>query len=88
MDPQPTSARTTREGLRVRDRASSTRQGDYKSGWQLRGEEEKEKLRREQKCVEIMTGGAEKDEDEEEDDGLPFACHICRLPFKSPVVTR
>ena len=63
--------------------------GDYKSGWQLEREwEEKEKLRREQKCVEIMTGGAEKDEDEEEDDGLPFACHICRLPFKSPVVTR
>ena len=64
--------------------------GDYKSGWQLDKEwEEKEKLRREQKQIDKFigedAGGAEK---EEEKDNLPFACHICRLPFKDPVVTK
>ena len=61
---------------------------DYKSGWQLEKEwEQKEKLRKEQAAAEAMLG-EKGDAKEEEDDGLPFACHICRLPFKSPVVTR
>lgn len=65
---------------------------DYKAGWQLeRDWAEREKIRREK----IMKGedpdensphgtGTAKDVDE---DGLPFACYICRNEFKQPVVT-
>ena len=64
--------------------------GDYKAGWQLDKEwEEKERLRRE---VEQRKGAgagpdAEREGSEGEDDGLPFACLICRKAFRDPVVT-
>ena len=52
--------------------------GDYKTGWQLDQEwDEKEK-----------GGGKEENyEIDEEEEGLPFACFICREPFNSPVKT-
>jgi len=69
--------------------------GDYKAGWQIEKEyqdTQKEKERR------IRLGLPELDEDEakeaaakedgEIDDGLPFACLICRGPFKEPMVTK
>ncbi len=73
---------------------------DYKSGWQLDREwEAKEKLRREQQAVKAFLGEGDGEEagaagadgageKKKEDDGLPFACHICRLPFENPVVTK
>ncbi|GJT57910.1 zinc finger CCCH domain-containing protein 1 [Tanacetum coccineum] len=56
--------------------------GDYKSGWQMeRDWDEAEKVRKL-----ALKGGDDDDEDEEEDieddeDGLPFACFICRQSF-------
>lgn len=65
---------------------------DYKAGWQLeRDWAEKEKLRREK-----VMRGEDPDEDSAQgkeapkdldEDGLPFACYICRSEFKQPVVT-
>ena len=61
--------------------------GDYKAGWQLDKEwEAKEKLRRQEAAAKAMLGEAE--EAKEADDGLPFACFICRKPFTDPVVTQ
>ncbi|CDF36444.1 unnamed protein product [Chondrus crispus] len=64
---------------------------DYKAGWQLeRDWAEKEKLRREKVIrgenpdEESQGNESQKDLDE---DGLPFACYICRGDFKNPVVT-
>eukprot|EP00033_Pygsuia_biforma_P002366 GCRY01002617.1.p1 GENE.GCRY01002617.1~~GCRY01002617.1.p1 ORF type:complete len:310 (-),score=64.25 GCRY01002617.1:23-952(-) len=63
--------------------------GDYKSGWQLERdwdeEQEKKRLRRERgyDTDSDASGG----EDDEADDGIPFACFICREPFTDPVVT-
>lgn len=62
---------------------------DYKAGWQLdRDWAAKEKERRQR----ILRGedpdaGSEEENAEKDDDGLPFACHICRSQFKRPVVT-
>ncbi|KAL0479836.1 hypothetical protein AKO1_007463 [Acrasis kona] len=56
---------------------------DYKAGWQIEKEWEEE-----QKKKKRQGGYIEDDpEPEEPDDGLPFACFICREPFKNPVVT-
>ncbi|KAL7549808.1 hypothetical protein ACHAWF_013082, partial [Thalassiosira exigua] len=47
-------------------------------------------------CGEVVEGGAPGDEDDGRgggeskagaDDGIPFACHICREAFKNPIVT-
>ncbi|GJT44382.1 zinc finger CCCH domain-containing protein 1 [Tanacetum coccineum] len=63
--------------------------GDYKSGWQMeRDWDEAEKVRKL-----ALKGGDDDEEDEAEDieddeDGLPFACFICRQSFVDPVVTK
>ncbi|RKP15110.1 hypothetical protein BJ684DRAFT_7534, partial [Piptocephalis cylindrospora] len=67
--------------------------GDYKSGWQLEKEWEEQ-----QRAAIGTRGRAEEDfrihSDEEGDDellgedGLPFACFICRKEFTRPVVTK
>ncbi|KAL7158882.1 hypothetical protein ABFS83_02G173200 [Erythranthe nasuta] len=67
--------------------------GDYKSGWQLeRDWDEKEKARKRKLAMKAEDDDEEKDSDasDEEDDenGLPFACFICREPFTDPVMTR
>ena len=60
--------------------------GDYKRGWEIDAEwEEKMKAAKE--------AGAGGDEGEyfigsDDDEELPFACHICRKPFTNPVETR
>lgn len=62
--------------------------GDYKAGWQLDKEwEEKERLRRRAEEKKAAGGGESESEGAEEDDGLPFACLICRKAFQDPVVT-
>ena len=53
---------------------------DYKHGWQLERE--------------VDTGNYDQQDphqyevDSDDDDDLPFACFICREPFKNPVVTK
>jgi RING finger protein 113A len=68
--------------------------GDYKAGWELDREWD---AQQKQKKIEQRGGGSSDEDDgegavEEEqvssDDELPFACHICREPFKNPVVTK
>ncbi|KAI9206797.1 uncharacterized protein BJ171DRAFT_409418, partial [Polychytrium aggregatum] len=66
---------------------------DYKTGWQLDREWEASQKNKEAEKNNINrflieeTGGVV-DEDADEDDDLPFACLICREPFKDPVVTK
>ncbi|KAJ3090684.1 hypothetical protein HK102_002953 [Quaeritorhiza haematococci] len=67
--------------------------GDYKTGWQLEKEwEEKEKAIKAGRdaankwLIEEEGGGAGEGSDDE--DELPFACLICRMEFKDPVVTK
>ncbi|GKA96483.1 zinc finger CCCH domain-containing protein 1 [Tanacetum coccineum] len=65
--------------------------GDDKSGWQMeRDWAEADKVRKRKLA---LKGGDNDEEDEEEEieddeDGLPFACFICRQPFVDPVVTK
>ena len=69
--------------------------GDYKAGWQIEKEYQelqKEKERRRKLGLPELEEEEEKAlkeaADEEVDDGLPFACLICRKPFTDPVVTK
>lgn len=77
--------------------------GDTLSGWQLEAQyEEKKKAEKERKEKEMdrflarASGGMGEEDDDDDDaaaaaaanDGLPFACHICRKPFTEPVVTQ
>mmetsp|Transcript_33545 Transcript_33545/g.52198 ORF Transcript_33545/g.52198 Transcript_33545/m.52198 type:complete len:324 (-) Transcript_33545:148-1119(-) len=62
--------------------------GDYKAGWELDRDWEKQQEKKKlEAALREMEGDEEKDVDEM-DDGLPFACAICRGPFKNPVETR
>jgi len=74
--------------------------GDYKSGWQLEAEwEEKKKKEMEEKERQMLkfmqrnsTDGGGNEQEEEavkivEEDGIPYACHICRKAFQNPIVT-
>jgi len=64
--------------------------GDYKTGWQL----EREFVEEQHKKREAALAGKEYNPDANEyfvgddDDKLPFACFICKQPFKNPVVTK
>ena len=75
--------------------------GDTLTGWQLEQQwEQEQKAKREQQQREMQDyaagkrGGASSQNNDgsssssvEPDDGLPFACHLCRAHFKHPVVT-
>ncbi|RKP39424.1 hypothetical protein BJ085DRAFT_6433, partial [Dimargaris cristalligena] len=63
---------------------------DYKSGWQLEKEwEESQKNKRNKSDGEAFEINSDADNsDSDEDDGLPFACLICRKEFTKPVVTK
>ncbi|KAL9185749.1 hypothetical protein ACHAXT_003526 [Thalassiosira profunda] len=76
--------------------------GDTKTGWQMEQEYEEKKKAEEQKRGREMErfmssmmegkGGAVEGDDEKDaaiktDDGIPFACHICRGAFTNPIVT-
>lgn len=67
--------------------------GDQLSGWQLEQkweEEQKKKKDDQQKQVErfLRQSGTEEQQDNQHaDDGLPFACHLCRSFFRNPVKT-
>lgn len=67
--------------------------GDYKTGWQLEQEFDQEEKQRREAALLGKEYQADKDEyfvgsDSEEEQGLPFACLICRQPFTDPVVTK
>jgi RING finger protein 113A len=69
--------------------------GDTISGWQLEQQwEEQQKLKKEKQDREMHdfasgkgTGSGIDGGTVLVDDGMPYACHICREPFKEPVVT-
>lgn len=68
--------------------------GDTLNGWQLEQQwEQEQKAKREQQQREMQDYAAGKKATmkggglEQPDDGLPFACHLCRSHFKHPVVT-
>eukprot|EP00770_Monocercomonoides_exilis_P012987 MONOS_12931.1-p1 / transcript=MONOS_12931.1 / gene=MONOS_12931 / organism=Monocercomonoides_exilis_PA203 / gene_product=Zinc finger CCCH domain-containing protein / transcript_product=Zinc finger CCCH domain-containing protein / location=Mono_scaffold00754:26626-27962(-) / protein_length=296 / sequence_SO=supercontig / SO=protein_coding / is_pseudo=false len=66
---------------------------DFKTGWQIEKDWEAQKKSEEALLHRMKSGlsGEEADDDlqdtEEELDGIPFACFICRKRFKNPVVT-
>jgi RING finger protein 113A len=66
--------------------------GDTLAGWQIEQEWEQQqqlKKKRQQEQMEaFMSGGKTKDDDKiVDDDGIPFACFLCRDAFTEPVVT-
>eukprot|EP00742_Colponemidia_sp_Colp-10_P004861 GILJ01005192.1.p1 GENE.GILJ01005192.1~~GILJ01005192.1.p1 ORF type:complete len:346 (-),score=51.86 GILJ01005192.1:136-1083(-) len=63
--------------------------GDYKTGWQIEKEWDKEQALKRKKARGDIVEEEEEDEYEiDEEDGLPFACFICRNDFTDPVVTK
>lgn len=64
--------------------------GDFKAGWQIdRDWEAEQKAKAKEAAKYAIDGeGAKDQEEEEEDDGLPFACLICRNEFKDPIQTK
>jgi RING finger protein 113A len=67
--------------------------GDTLTGWQLEQQwEEQQRKKKEQQEKEMLSfaegkTAGEDGKEKAEDDGLPFACHVCRGHFTNPVVT-
>ena len=67
--------------------------GDTMSGWQLDQEwEQQQQLKKKKKQEQMeafMNGGKKKEDDTKvvDDDGIPFACFLCREAFTDPAVT-
>lgn len=70
--------------------------GDFKTGWQMEAEYKQQKQREKEREMLGKLGGEDSDEERERnkfrieddgDDGIPFACHLCRGPFKDPMQT-
>jgi RING finger protein 113A len=70
--------------------------GDTVSGWQLEQqweeEQKRKKAKQEQEMNDFATGKVSSAASDGTitvtDDDIPFACHLCRGPFKNPVATR
>jgi RING finger protein 113A len=66
--------------------------GDYKAGWEIDREwDEKQRQQRERVLAGWKPEDEEEGSEEEADDGIPFACLICRRTWaecQDPVVTR
>jgi len=63
---------------------------DYKTGWQLeRDWDSQQRVKRQGKTEEDNEYfvGSEDENENEYEDGLPFACFICKQPYGNPVVT-
>eukprot|EP00741_Cyanophora_paradoxa_P007816 tig00001214_g7562.t1 len=60
--------------------------GDYKAGWQL--DQEWDAMQRAKERGEIPDEDGEGKNDDVDEEGLPWACFICREEFKNPVVTK
>mmetsp|Transcript_15850 Transcript_15850/g.22665 ORF Transcript_15850/g.22665 Transcript_15850/m.22665 type:complete len:326 (-) Transcript_15850:135-1112(-) len=64
--------------------------GDTLTGWQLEKKWEEQRKKENERKEQIMNrfmDGETTVEVDEPDDGIPFACYICRDPFSNPVVT-
>jgi len=69
--------------------------GDYKTGWQLEAEFQRQKERQKEREMMGKLDGPDSDEERERDkfkigkndDDLPFACHLSRGPFEDPMLT-
>mmetsp|Transcript_7024 Transcript_7024/g.20636 ORF Transcript_7024/g.20636 Transcript_7024/m.20636 type:complete len:367 (-) Transcript_7024:25-1125(-) len=69
--------------------------GDYKTGWQLEAEFQRQKERQKEREMMGKLDGPDSDEERERDkyrvkpgeEDLPFACHFCRGPFTEPMMT-
>lgn len=64
--------------------------GDTLTGWQLEQqweEQQRKKKEEQERQLNAFMGKKEEDGDKEPDDGLPFACYLCRGHFREPVVT-
>ena len=64
---------------------------DYKQGWELDKEWEKVGKNNKNKSNQPTKALAEAEDSEEEDaalEGIPFACIICKSPYKNPIVTK
>jgi RING finger protein 113A len=68
--------------------------GDTLSGWQIEQQWEQEQQQKraaqEQQMNDFLSGGSKKAQEKDPistEDGLPFACFLCRESFKDPVVT-
>ena len=64
--------------------------GDTLTGWQLEKKWEEQRQKENERKEQIMNrfmDGETTVEVHEPDDGIPFACFICREPFSNPVVT-
>ena len=69
--------------------------GDYKTGWQLEAEYQRQKERDKEREMLGKLGEPDSDDEREANrfrvgagaEELPFACHLCRGPFRDPIVT-
>lgn len=61
--------------------------GDYKPGWQMEREWQEAERQRKARIAKGFLNEEDEQEENEDDGDLPFACFICREPFKDPVVT-
>lgn len=77
----------------LHDRTDTLNGWQLEQEWERRKREEKEKKEKEldQFIKDVnnkMNSGGKGDKNNiKDDDGIPFACHLCRGPFKNPVVT-
>ena len=66
--------------------------GDTLTGWQLEDQwqqAQEQKQREQEKAMQMFMDGDSNNRDAEAipEDGIPYACHLCRGPFTEPVVT-
>ena len=67
--------------------------GEFKTGWQLEAEFQRQKAKNKEKEMLGKLGDDDSDDDERFQiqqgaaNDLPFACHLCRGPFRAPVET-
>ncbi|CAM6096341.1 unnamed protein product [Calypogeia fissa] len=61
--------------------------GDYKAGWQMEKEWDEAQKQKKDRAAQGLPEDEETTPDSDDDEELPFACFICREPFKDPVVT-
>ena len=63
--------------------------GDYKAGYQIEKEWNEEQEARRKRMLQGLSGEVEEQSYEiKQEEAMPWACSICREPFKNPVVTR
>lgn len=71
--------------------------GDYKMGWQIERDYDEQQRKKAKERAARAAAGQDPDADDADNpflvreadvDGLPFACHLCREAFQSPIETQ